>query len=273
MFSIIFEGFPDCSLMVTPFSIPTNRAQKFHFSASLPTSVIFLISPFVLVSISLILSDAGASLVAERVKCLPAMRETWVQSVCLQWGRPGFNSWVKKNLWRRKWQLTLVLLPRKFHGWRSTFPMHIGNFYVFYEVMSTEDFYTFFKGSNLPAVVLQLNGSSCLFTLDIGPSFRYEVCRYFFSFYRLPSYWLLKRVSILHLVILETWQRSFGHTCVNLFKIPSLRFIALSAYFVAGRIPFWLLWNSYLFWIQEAWRPHCCSFLLRLFSLGFFWVT
>ena len=65
--------------MVTPFSIPTNRAQKFHFSASLPTSVIFLISPFVLVSISLILSDAGASLVAERVKCLPAMRETWVQ--------------------------------------------------------------------------------------------------------------------------------------------------------------------------------------------------
>ena len=79
MFSIIFEGFPDCSLMVTPFSIPTNRAQKFHFSASLPTSVIFLISPFVLVSISLILGDAGASLVAERVKCLPAMRETWVQ--------------------------------------------------------------------------------------------------------------------------------------------------------------------------------------------------
>ena len=79
MFSIIFEGLPNCPLIDMPYSIPTNKAQKFHFSTSLATSVIFLISSFVLVSISLILSDAGASLVAERVKRLPAMRETWVQ--------------------------------------------------------------------------------------------------------------------------------------------------------------------------------------------------
>ena len=66
--------------------------------------------------------------------------------------------------------------------------MHIGRFYVFYEVMSTEAFYTCFKVSYLPAVVLKLSCSSCLFTLDIGPLFRYEVCRYFLSFYRLPFY-------------------------------------------------------------------------------------
>ena len=41
------------------------------------------------------------------------------KSVCLQCGRPGFNSWVGKIPWRRKWQSTLALLPGKSHGWRS----------------------------------------------------------------------------------------------------------------------------------------------------------
>ena len=33
-----------------------------------------------------------------------------------QCGRPGFDPWVGKILWRRKWQLTPVLLPGKPHG-------------------------------------------------------------------------------------------------------------------------------------------------------------
>ena len=37
----------------------------------------------------------------------------------LQCGRPGFNPWVGKIPWRRNWQPTPVLLPRKFQGWRS----------------------------------------------------------------------------------------------------------------------------------------------------------
>ena len=40
-------------------------------------------------------------------------------SVCLQCGRPGFDPWVGKIPWRRKWQSTPVLLPGKFHGQRS----------------------------------------------------------------------------------------------------------------------------------------------------------
>ena len=47
------------------------------------------------------------SLVAKTVKCLSAMRETWVQSLGL------------KIPWRRKQQPTPVLLPRKSHGRRS----------------------------------------------------------------------------------------------------------------------------------------------------------
>ena len=31
----------------------------------------------------------------------------------------GFDPWVGKIIWRRKWQPTPVLLPGKSHGWRS----------------------------------------------------------------------------------------------------------------------------------------------------------
>ena len=41
------------------------------------------------------------------------------QRVCLQNGRPGFDPWVGKIPWRRKWQPTPVFLPGKSQGWRS----------------------------------------------------------------------------------------------------------------------------------------------------------
>ena len=41
------------------------------------------------------------------------------QSVCLQCRRPGFDPWVGKIPWRRKWQPTPVSLPGKSHGQRS----------------------------------------------------------------------------------------------------------------------------------------------------------
>ena len=37
----------------------------------------------------------------------------------MQCGRPGFDPWVGKIPWRRKWQSTPVLLPGKSHGHRS----------------------------------------------------------------------------------------------------------------------------------------------------------
>ena len=41
------------------------------------------------------------------------------KSICLQLRRPGFDPWVGKIPWRRKWQPTPVLLPWKSHGRRS----------------------------------------------------------------------------------------------------------------------------------------------------------
>ena len=37
----------------------------------------------------------------------------------LQCRRPGFNPWIKKIPWRRKWQLMPVFLPGESHGKRS----------------------------------------------------------------------------------------------------------------------------------------------------------
>ena len=49
----------------------------------------------------------GTFLVAQTVKHLSTMRET------------GFNPWVEKIPWRRRWQSTPVLLLGKSHGQRS----------------------------------------------------------------------------------------------------------------------------------------------------------
>ena len=43
----------------------------------------------------------------------------WWLSLCLQCGRPGFDPWVGKIPWRRKWQPTPVFLPGESHGRRS----------------------------------------------------------------------------------------------------------------------------------------------------------
>ena len=41
------------------------------------------------------------------------------QRICLQRGRPRFNPWFRKILWRSKWQPTPVFLPGKSQGWRG----------------------------------------------------------------------------------------------------------------------------------------------------------
>ena len=41
------------------------------------------------------------------------------QSICLQRRRSGFDPWVGKISWRRKWPPTPVFLPGEFHGQRS----------------------------------------------------------------------------------------------------------------------------------------------------------
>ena len=38
---------------------------------------------------------------------------------CLQCERPGFNPWVRKMPWKKKWQPTPVFLLGKSHGQRS----------------------------------------------------------------------------------------------------------------------------------------------------------
>ena len=46
-------------------------------------------------------------------------RDLAAAAACLLCGRPGFDPWVGKIPWRRKWQPTPVFLPGESHGWRS----------------------------------------------------------------------------------------------------------------------------------------------------------
>ena len=53
------------------------------------------------------------------VKNLPTMQEiAYNAGDCLQCRRCGFDPWVGKILWKRKWQPTPVFLPGKSHGHR-----------------------------------------------------------------------------------------------------------------------------------------------------------
>ena len=88
---------------------------------------IVLSNSFVIISLCLPY-HAGA----QTVKHLPTVQETQVQSLgqedLLEKGMATHSSilaphpkkrGLKEIFWRRKWQSTPVLLPGKFHGWRS----------------------------------------------------------------------------------------------------------------------------------------------------------
>ena len=53
------------------------------------------------------------SLVDQSIKNLPAVQETICSAEC------GFEPWVQKVSWRRKWQPTPVFLPGESQGWGS----------------------------------------------------------------------------------------------------------------------------------------------------------
>ena len=59
----------------------------------------------------------------EEIKAVPngwkASLVAQMVNVCLQCGRPGFDPWVGKIPWRRKWHPTPAFSPGKFHGLRS----------------------------------------------------------------------------------------------------------------------------------------------------------
>ena len=50
-------------------------------------------------------------------KCFPG--GSVEKKICLQYRRSGFDPWVRKIFWGRKWQPTPIFLPGKSHRQRS----------------------------------------------------------------------------------------------------------------------------------------------------------
>ena len=63
-------------------------------------------------------SDTTTALLGHTV-CSWASLVTQMGRICLQRRRTGFDPWVGKSLWRKKWELIPVFLPGNFHGQRS----------------------------------------------------------------------------------------------------------------------------------------------------------
>ena len=91
-----------CILSQHVMYAPSIELKKFHCHSLLTFFIIGL-----LMLKRPILGCWWASLVAQRLKRLPAVKEIWVRSL----GR--------EDPWRRKWQPTPVFLPEESHGLRS----------------------------------------------------------------------------------------------------------------------------------------------------------
>ena len=65
---------------------------------------------------------------------LPWFRRSRIR---LQCRKPGFDPWVRKIPWRRKWQPTPVFLPGEFHGQRSLVGYSSWGCKFFYKVLAS----------------------------------------------------------------------------------------------------------------------------------------
>ena len=67
------------------------------------------------------------------------------QRICLECGRPGFNSWVRKILWGRERQPTPVFWPGEFHGLYSPWGDRAGHDRATFNFMYLLSFYYLFS--------------------------------------------------------------------------------------------------------------------------------
>ena len=58
-------------------------------------------------------SDRELLIAKFRLKLKKVGKNHWI---CIQFRRPGFDSWVRKIPWRGEWQPTAVFLPGEYHG-------------------------------------------------------------------------------------------------------------------------------------------------------------
>ena len=77
------------------------------------------ISLVILKSVAFYTNSGGSKKEQEKGKYSNSTDHSWVSMVVQMVKRHGFNPWVRKIPWRRKWLPTLLFLLGKFHGQKS----------------------------------------------------------------------------------------------------------------------------------------------------------
>ena len=115
LFAIPWTSASQTSLSITNSQSPP---KPMSIESAMPSNHLILCHPLLLLPsiFPRIRVFSNESAQTELIGCPWWLRQ---KSICLQCGRPGFDPWVRKIPWRRKWQSTPVLLPGKSHGQRS----------------------------------------------------------------------------------------------------------------------------------------------------------
>ena len=69
-----------------------------------------------------------------------------VKKICLQCRRCGFDSWVRKIPWRKKWQPIPVFLPGKSHGQRTAGYSPWGHTRIGHDLAAKQQQHTYLLG-------------------------------------------------------------------------------------------------------------------------------
>ena len=144
------------------------------------------------------------------------------ESICLPCRTPGFNPWVGKIPWRRKWQPTPVFLPGESHGQRSLVgysPQGHKELDTTEQLHFTKQLHTYITQTKFPVCNMYMDFLDSVFFLLPKSKMHFLLVIFLaFSFLILISFpllWLLSWVQYLSLMLNDAENHEFIHIIQN----------------------------------------------------------
>ena len=148
-------------------------------------------------------------------------------SICLQCGRPGFEPWVGKIPWRRKWQSTPVLLPGKI-PWteepgrlQSMGSQRVGHDWATSHALATVNSAAINTGVHISFQIRLFVFSRYIPRNEIAGSYANSIFSFFF--FNIIYFWLCWVF-----IACSTWACHYGG--FSCWGAPALRYASFSSY-------------------------------------------